>query len=416
MNDFPFKIVSPRILISIYHVLLNNHSLDTKYIQSCLFHSYFLSYNYLVTSRNILHSIALSFNSAFKMGTLVTAMLVVLLTVFVHFKSATDSNYVNQYNYPPGSLTCKLHEQNELDCSYRGLKGIPKLLDQNWTIAMSRNQSSNITGSPFTSLQFLRQLHLQLNTISLLSSSAFTGLYTLEYLDLQEKRLSYLSVGIFRDLTRLTFLNLDFNFFASFPSQELLPLESLRRVYFFKDIFTFTPKIDTDGLQNLTNLNVLALTLFLTANITDDTFDNLADLPLTSMEFLWIWPEDSSYIIQKAVFAPLTKITRMHTRFEVIPVLESLISPLQSLNLTASQWNQVRKLDIASLQVLKKWNASLKELGIHLRVLHTIEDHTFKWTPNLLVLDLRRNQLNHFTKYSFRGLLSLQTLLLHPIL
>ena len=102
----------------------------------------------------------------------------------------------------------------------------------------------------------------------------------------------------------------------------------------------------------------------------------------------------------------------MHTRFETLPILDSLLSPLQWLNLTGSPFNQDQKLGIASLQVLKKWNTSLIGLGIHLQVLHTIEDHTFKWTPKLLVLDLRRNQLNHFTKYAFRGLLSLQTLLL----
>ena len=346
---------------------------------------------------------------------LVMAIFVILLIVCVHDTASTASHHISQYNYPPGTLPCKLHDQNELDCSNRGLAGIPKLLDRNWTTTadFSRNQISNITGSPFTSLKYLLQLRLQLNTISLLSSTAFCGLYFLEDLDLQENNLFYLPEGIFQDLSKLTFLHLDYNFIASFPIQELLPLKSLQRVFFFKYIIiTYTSEVDTDGLQNLTNLNFMTLTVFLAANITNDTFDTLADLPLTSMEFLWVWPEHSSYIIERAAFAPLTKITMMHTRFEAIPIFESLSCPLQSLSLSASPWNQDQKLDIASLQVLKKWNASLIELGIHLKVLHTIEDHTFKWTPKLLVLDLRRNQLNHFTKYAFRGLFSLQTLLL----
>ena len=347
---------------------------------------------------------------------IVKAIFVALLIVCVHNTASTASHHISQYNYPPGTLPCKLHDQNELDCSNRGLAGIPKLLDRNWTTTadFSRNQISNITGSPFTSLQFLLQLRLQMNTISHLSSTAFCGLYFLEDLDLQNNHLFYLPVGIFQDLSRLTFLNLDNNFIDSFPIQELLPLRSLKRVSFFKYYFTtYTSEVPMDGLQNLTNLNDMALSVFLAANITNDTFDTLADLPLTSMEFLWVWPEHSSYIIQRAAFAPLTKITKMHTRFEAIPILESLPCPLQSLNLTSPwPWNQDQKLNIASLQVLKKWNASLVGLGIHLPVLHTVEDYTFKWTPKLLVLDLRRNQLNHFTQYAFRGLFSLQTLLL----
>ena len=267
------------------------------------------------------------------MGTLVKFIFVVFICVFVYNTSLAASRHVSQYNYPPGSLACKLHDQNKLDCSNRGLIDIPKILDQNLTttLDLSRNQISNITSSPFISLKILHQLYLQYNTISSLSSSSFYGLHTLECLDLEENMLSSLPMGIFQDLVRLTFLNLDHNLIASFPIQELVQLKSLQQVSFFKEICIFTPEIGTDGLQNLRNLHNVAFLLCLVANITDDTFDNLANLPLTSMEFLWVWPEHSSYIIQGNVFAPLTKITRMHTRFEVIPVLESLFCPFSRL-------------------------------------------------------------------------------------
>ena len=101
----------------------------------------------------------------------------------------------------------------------------------------------------------------------------------------------------------------------------------------------------------------------------------------------------------------------MKISFGAFPAMVSLHSPLQDLKLRADKGSPF-VLNNSSLQVLQKWNSSLECLEILLTTVRKVEDRTFIWTPNLLLLNLSNNQIKHIANDAFYGLNSLQQLLL----
>ena len=320
-----------------------------------------------------------------------------------------------QYKYPPRSLACKTYSKTHVDCSNRNLVEVP-ILDQNLTITLdlSANQLLEISGAPFQQLQVLLKLNLSSNEIRKLSVTAFRGLYSLKYLYLDHNKLTDLPKDVFTDLFNIFIIKLDFNWFESIPNQALSPLQSLEALVFSTPgEYGYISAIDLSGFQNLTNLRQLWLMLDLQTDIPCDAFQPLSLLPLQSFTFFWTWR--SSYNIDKEIFAPLTKLTKLATSFSALSALISIQSPLHLLYIfnQAEMPPDILAVNKSSLQVLQKFNSSLNILKLYVVSLQQIDDYSFIWTPNVINLDLKDNEINHLAKHSLHGLRSLQQLTLN---
>ena len=321
-----------------------------------------------------------------------------------------------QYQYPSGSLACKTYNKTKLDCSNRDLVQIP-MLDQNVTTSLdlSVNHLVDIIGAPFELLQNLLRLDLHSNEISQLSVAAFRGLHSLRYLILKYNKLFDLPKDVFTDLSNLIYLSLDRNQFTAIPSQAVSLLQSLQVLLYANfDLDYEHSEIDLSGFQNLSNLKRMALWVdSLQTDITADTFQQLSHSPLQELYFVWGW-KIQKYTIDDETFAPLANLTELTIRIDAFPALESLHSQLYSLYLYPTfPFSDMVVVNVTTLQVLQKWNASLTHLVLYFATLQQIDDYSFVWTPNLISLDLSENEINHLTKHAFYGLKSLQKLLLN---
>ena len=223
-----------------------------------------------------------------------------------------------RYQYPSGSLACKIYNKTKLDCSNRDLVQVP-MLDQNVTTSLdlSVNHLVEIIGAPFEQLQNLHKLDLSSNKISQLSVAAFRGLHSLRSLYLNYNKLTNLPTDVFTDLSNLIYLDLGFNQFTVIPNHALSLLQSLQElIYSNLNPDSEHSEIDLSGFQNLSNLKCMFLTVFgLQTDITADTFQQLSHSPLQELLFVWSW-KIQKYTIDNETFAPLAKLTKLSTRID----------------------------------------------------------------------------------------------------
>ena len=297
----------------------------------------------------------------------------------------------------------------KMDCSNRNLPDIP-VLDQNLTallhLDLSHNNLLNITSSPFGKLKDLMLLNLSYNEISQMSSTSFRGMQSLKGLDLQVNKLVELPKDIFADLFHLVYLYMDQNYFTAIPGYALASLYSLQEFSFIN--LGVISEIDFEGFQNMKSLDILMFdTFYFCEKITGAIFYQLEQLPLSVFTFLLRGNPRGSWWPRNDIFSSLNNITYFITMCGVLPRFTYLNSPLQTLALYEC------KVDVAnktSFQVLQTQNTSLKALELFQGYLRRIEDYTFIWTPNLVTLHLRHNQIHHLAKNAFYGLNILQTL------
>ena len=139
---------------------------------------------------------------------------------------------------------------------------------------------------------------------------------------------------------------------------------------------------------------------YFTSSSSDNISLPLSNLPLTVLTW---WGNTFSI---SNIFAHLTSISHLVIVYEAFPELDSLNSPLQNLHIVYNQ-NKLEVIRKRFLQILQKWSISLEILKLTLHVLKRIEDYAFEWVPNLLTLDLSKNQINHLGKETLYGLKSL---------
>ena len=134
---------------------------------------------------------------------------------------------------------------------------------------------------------------------------------------------------------------------------------------------------------------------------------------MNELGFVWQWGENT-YSVDKDLFSPITcTLRRLVTSFTALPALKSICSPclqhLQFINPVST--NDVPfVLQRTTFKVLQKWHSSLTSFVLTLGVVDRIEDDTFIWTPNLVLLYLAKNQLKYLSKNTFNGLTVLQKL------
>ena len=323
--------------------------------------------------------------------------------------TALDSSPQYQ-DFPFDSIPCKTNNKTMVDCSYRDFDQVPKL-DQNWATSLDlrANFLPEVTGAPFKKMKVLLNLDLSLNEITWLAETAFRGLYTLRYLNLGSNNLANLPNDVFADLFNLIHLDIAGNEFTAVPNQALSLLHSLQ----YMSLGSHRAEIDLNGLKNSANLKKLDLLVTdLQTDITFNTFQQLSSSQLQSLSFLWIWNSDN-YTINRETFVPLANLTSLTTSFLALPALQYVHSPLCHLELRYRQVNSF-VVNITTLQVLRKFSATLT----HLTLIWSfepqqIDDYSFIWTPNLIILELKRSVIHHLAKQAFYGLNFLQKLILN---
>ena len=320
------------------------------------------------------------------------------------------------YQYPSGSLACKTYNKTKLDCSNRDLVEVPTL---DWNLTTSLDLSTNhmleITGTPFEQLQKLLRLNVSRNKIAKLSETAFRGLYSLKYLYLHYNKLTDLPDNVFADLFNLVSLNLNFNQFTAIPNRAISTVHSLQTLFFFDDSANEgqIAEINLTGFQNLTALKHMKLVVTnLQADLTLNTFQPLSHSPLKTLTFYWFWTR-FKYTLDEELFAALTNVTTLNTRWDALPSSKSVPPLLSDLSLSSHRVHTVIVVDKTTLQHLQKVNLSLTNLGLHLVRVKEVDDYSFIWIPNLITLDLSINSITHLSTHAFHGLQSLQKLLLH---
>ena len=237
------------------------------------------------------------------------------------------------------------------------------------------------------------------------------------YLNLDHNKLTDLPRDILIDLYDLVSLNLDFNQFTAIPNQAISSVHSLQHLSFVQDLDNRdlkTTGIDLNGFQNLTNLKTMFLTVRdLQTTLNSNTFQQLSHSPLQSFSFIWSWISKYSSI-DGEIFSPLTNVTKLVTRFDALPSSESVPPLLSYFKLLPRQMHTLIVMKKNTLQNLQKLNSSLTHLSFNGNPhLEQIDDDSFIWTPSLIILDLTHNGINNLAIHAFRGLRSLQKLLLH---
>ena len=384
----------------------------------------------------------------------VMVLLICCLRIFILFRFAeTDTP---DYDYPTGSLSCKLYSTSNLDCSFRDLTTIPLLPANISIVDLSNNKLMNlldtvfdeqaflvyvdlqhnwlqlIHGSPFLSLKQLKVLDFSNNLLENLEETSFYGLHKLEHLFLGFNRLQCLHENLFAALTKLQFLDMQSNFLTDIPSQALAQLKSLQELNIYDNLFsTFTLG---KGFQNLTNLSKLYLSSLNlvgyendSLSVTDEsshlfqeryvildnkTFVNLAHSPIQTFFFFFNLLENVTVIVDNDIFVPLTNLTNLRTFSELQNAVPSAGSHLQTLNIFVN--NDDMKLDATSLDFASKVSTSLEHLDLKFSLINGIYGPAFTQFSNLRTLELSGviYSMQYIADDAFFGLHNLEELYL----
>ena len=368
----------------------------------------------------------------FNLGTL----LLIINFLYIYYDTANSSYIDSRVNTPKESLSCKLYDMIDLDCSHRTLKEIPSL--EKWTpttldlsfnrihyinatsfpesfvalkkLDMRNNQLPKINNGVFQPLGSLTQLQLSLNNISKLLPEGFLGLNSLQDLSLSDNHLSSLPYRVFTPTSKLLKLNLRNNHLTDIPNEALASLRLLEMLDLRGNLFTtFTLR---SAFKHLSRLSELYFGTINTCANKKDTFHHLSDLPVASMAIEF--PKNCQ--VHADIFKPLSYLKNFEVHLPNTTSLRSLNSPLDTLTIEARNLPDVLNASILSplrILPLKKLNIILPQSSSS----HLVQD-MFTNFPQLKELKISGRRKDLFlTNDSFKGLNSLKHLdLSHNIL
>ena len=383
----------------------------------------------------------------------VIALLVCCLLIFLVFRFA-ETNTAD-YDYPTGSLSCKLYRTSSLDCSLRDLTSIPPLPANITTVDLSNNMLMNLSdtvfngqtflayvdlqhnwlqmirGFPFTSLERLEILDLSNNYLEELDKTSFYGLHELKQLCLGSNKLHSLYKHVFTALDQLQVLDLQRNFLTDIPSEALAPLTLLRELNMLYNYFT--TYTFGKGFQNLMNLSILKVH---SVNLTgwgnnsllyskssdsfqerlvildNKTFENLARSPVKRLQFYYRILDNVTVITDKDLFLPFRNLSDLGTFSKLVNVIPSAGSTLKYLNFYMNTSDM--KLDVTSLDFALQSATSLEHLDLSYSFINGIYGPAFANFSFLRKLQLNGviYSMQYISDDAFAGLQNLEELYL----
>ena len=346
-----------------------------------------------------------------------SSIFAVFAVVFSHFALSGFSSEIG-YQYPHGSLSCKLQSETVWDCNNRMLEYIPSHVLSNTStnrcvddLFLNHNRLENITDAPFRNLVSLTWLDLGYNMISVISEDAFVGLHQLEYLQLSNNRLVLLDKDVFYDLTKLNYLGLNFNMLRSIPSHALAPLKSLRELFLCgNNIVSFALGKEFQNMTQLTFLDFEAnqINPLITSSISNKTFQNL-NVPHQSdftLNLLW----DDKVITNVTSFGSLDAVKHLDINGIPDDDFTSIKGQLKSLTLSNFDFGNST---VEPFRFTERWNSTLKKLSFMVSLAKELPQPLFHWTPQLRILDVSYHfLLRSISDDAFYGLNYLQELIL----
>ena len=377
--------------------------------------------------------------------------MVLVIYLLFGFFICTCQNEISDNEYPEGALPCKMFYSSRLDCSNRDLSEIPTLpINITW-LDLSSNPLENVScgafegqgnliyidigetdiqkieGSPFIDLKAAQTLIVWYTYLRHLAPTSFRGLFNLLKLDLGSNFLRSLPKGIFVDLNQLQVLDIQNNNLMEIPSHAIAPLSSLQILDMkYNDLFTLYVG---EGFKNLTSLREMYVrsknlnsSKYSASNkkdnfdqshvvLANDTFQNLANLPLERLTFIFDDVQNVTVEVESGILEPLGNLSHLTVFYEFENAMSSLRANLESLDILISPDDM--KLTKASLDYIN-CKTSLKHLDLSFALIDGIYNAAFAEFSNLRILNLTGviYSMQHFSNGAFQGLHNLEELYL----
>ena len=187
--------------------------------------------------------------------------------------------------YPKGSLSCKIWNYTNMDCSYRDLDCIPSIQQKSKLelVDLSHNKLHTLTENVFVGFNKLQILNLSSNLISSIHVSAFAGLDQLLTLDLSSNYINSLSDDGFKELQNLKFLYLNDNFLSFVGNRTFYGLNQLKTLNLIPsrswNEFDLVP--GSSPFQVLPSLQTLLIQYVTISSVTFDGIEKLQSLQIS---------------------------------------------------------------------------------------------------------------------------------------
>ncbi|XP_070557532.1 leucine-rich repeat-containing protein 4-like isoform X2 [Ptychodera flava] len=266
----------------------------------------------------------------------------------------TESKTTSQPSPCPSVCICSPVENGtKVDCSERGLHGIPDGLPSSTTILWLNN-----------------------NNIQILPERAFINVARLEYLDLSSSNIQYLAAGAFDRLSNVRVIDLSKN-----------SIDSVTHAL--------------DGLNSLENLNLAENQL---ETLPNDVFNSLSSLQVLTLN------GNRISTITPSTFDPTPQLRKLYlSNNQLTDLKEHMFKNLVNLVQLELDWNEISTIPALVFESLH----SLESLYLNYMSISTITDAAFNGLANLLTLSLSGNRLNSLSESALIPLTNLTTLILN---
>ncbi|XP_042333614.1 TLR4 interactor with leucine rich repeats [Sceloporus undulatus] len=297
---------------------------------------------------------------------------------------------------------CDCQQQQHLLCTNRGLKAVPKALQEPQeilTFSLGGNFLANISAYDFHRLGALQRLDLQYNRIRSLHPKAFERLGRLEELYLGNNLLAAWAPGTLRPLAKLRILYVNANEIASLSAASFAGLGSLVKLRLDGNALGALGDATFAGLANLLYLHLEANRIrWLSRN---------AFAGLGKLRFLDLSGNQQSLLRHPDTFRPLGSLgTLLLSGNDIQQLSKGMFQHLANLAKLSLSGNRLEWLAPEAFAGL----GALKELHLEGNLLSQLPTRLLQPLRNLEVLDLSHNRLLGFHPDTFGNLHQLREL------
>ncbi|CAB4054560.1 unnamed protein product [Lepeophtheirus salmonis] len=275
--------------------------------------------------------------------------------------------------------------------------------------------------SPLSSLKVLVLSHNDLSNATRSKDYTLSGLSNLETIELEGCNLSKFRKEFLWENTKLKTIRLGSNKLEKLEEEIFSKQVFLEELHLDRNKFKSVPREATRYLFNLRLLNLSGN--MLRENVDESSFDNVAGLKLLDLSgnsikhipertfhnisgLLQLNISNNSFLgFQSRTFVPLVQLSSLISNHNTLPFIPIAIQGLRSVRTLCVGGNPLERLkEIPESRAVMHSVTTAQISGTNLSILETGDLGLF---PNLINLDLSRNQLTMIAPYSFSKLTQL---------
>ncbi|XP_040571793.1 uncharacterized protein [Lepeophtheirus salmonis] len=275
--------------------------------------------------------------------------------------------------------------------------------------------------SPLSSLKVLVLSHNDLSNATRSKDYTLSGLSNLETIELEGCNLSKFRKEFLWENTKLKTIRLGSNKLEELEEEIFSKQVFLEELHLDRNKFKSVPREATRYLFNLRLLNLSGN--MLRENVDESSFDNVAGLKLLDLSgnsikhipertfhnisgLLQLNISNNSFLgFQSRTFVPLVQLSSLISNHNTLPFIPIAIQGLRSVRTLCVGGNPLERLkEIPESRAVMHSVTTAQISGTNLSILETGDLGLF---PNLINLDLSRNQLTMIAPYSFSKLTQL---------